>query len=62
VNWRKIFIHFRRFNISHFGIVGAYVVNKYGVEVTFNGITCILNSTKAKVVLLHATKALGGDV
>jgi hypothetical protein len=43
-------------------MVRVYVVNKYGVEVTFNGITSILNSTKGKVVLLHATKALGGDV
>jgi len=49
--WRKLCIHLSSLTVRHFVTVGAMKLKKkYGVEVTFNGMTSILNCIKIKLV------------
>jgi hypothetical protein len=56
-DWCKFCIHLRRLNVRHFGMVKGTGVKKYGVEVTFNGMTYLLNFIK---IYKLVQKLLGG--
>jgi hypothetical protein len=47
VDWRKFCIHLRSFNVHHFVTVEGTGLKKYGIEVTFNGMTFLLNFIKS---------------
>jgi hypothetical protein len=47
VDWCKVCSHLRSLNIRHFGLVEATGLKKYGVEITFNVMTSLLNFVKS---------------
>jgi hypothetical protein len=47
VDWCKFCIHLRRLNDRHFGTGWRYRNKKYGIEVTFSGMTSLLNFIKS---------------
>jgi hypothetical protein len=57
VDWCKFCIHLRSLNVHHFGKLKGYGIKNYGVEVTFNGMTSLLNFIK---IYQLVQKLLGG--
>jgi hypothetical protein len=59
VEWCKFCIHLRSLNVRHFGMLARYGIKKCGIEVTFNGMTSLLNFIK--IYQLVQTLMGGGD-
>jgi hypothetical protein len=58
VDWCKFCIHLRSLNVRHFWNGWRYGIKKYGFEVTFNGMTSLLNFIK---IYQLVQKLLEGD-
>jgi hypothetical protein len=57
VEWCKFFIHLRSLNVRYFGMVEDTGLKSNGIEVTFNGMTSLLNFIKISQLV---QKLLGG--
>jgi hypothetical protein len=58
VDWYKFCFHLRSLNVRHFGMVEHYGITKFGVEVTFNSMTSLMNFIK---IYQLVQKVLGMD-